>query len=66
MAKEHSYSCMIVSNENGNRPQMHTYKSTHRAGSRANEQDAISQWKAKRNGYGWAEVVYGSVYRIDV
>lgn len=57
---------MIVSDENGNRPQMHTYKSTHRAGSKANEKDAISQWKAKRDGYGWADVVYGSVYRIDM
>lgn len=64
--KEHVYSCMIVSDENNNRPQMHTYKSTHRSGSKANEKDAISQWKAKRNGYGWADVVYGSVYRIDM
>lgn len=66
MPKTNSYSCMIVSNENGNRPQMFTYTSTHRAGSKANEQDAIDQWKAKRNGYGWAEVVYGSVYRIGI
>ena len=66
MSKEHVYSCMIVSDESNNRPQMYTYKSTHRAGSKANEKDAISQWKAKRNGYGWADVVYGSVYRIDM
>lgn len=66
MPKANTYSCMIVSNENDNRPQMFTYTSAHRAGSKANERDAINLWKSKHNGYGWAEVVYGSVYRIGV
>lgn len=66
MPKTNTYSCMIVSNENDNRPQMFIYTSTHRAGSKANADDAIRQWKDKHGGYGWADVMYGSVYRIGV
>lgn len=39
----------------------HSYQSTHRAGSKANEEDARTTWRRLRGNAGWCEVVPGSV-----
>lgn len=39
----------------------HSYQSTHRAGSKANEEDARTTWRRLHGNAGWCEVVPGSV-----
>lgn len=38
----------------------HSYYSTHRAGSKANEEDAIATWHRRNGCTGWCEVVPGT------
>lgn len=38
----------------------HSYYSTHRAGSKANEEDAITAWRRRNGCTGWCEVVPGT------
>ena len=37
-----------------------SYYSTHRAGSKANEEDAITAWRRRNGCTGWCEVVPGT------
>ncbi len=39
----------------------HSYQSTHRAGSKTNEEDARTTWHRLHGNTGWCEVVPGSV-----
>ena len=39
----------------------HVYDSTHRAGSRANEEDAVRSWRSRYGRAGWCEVLPGTV-----
>ncbi|WP_419040123.1 hypothetical protein [Enorma massiliensis] len=39
----------------------HSYQSTHRAGSKANEEGARTTWRRLHGNAGWCEVVPGSV-----
>lgn len=42
----------------------HSYYSNHRAGSKANEEDAMATWHRRHGHAGWCEVVPGTA-RID-
>lgn len=65
MAVEHTYSCVIVHGGiDGNFTDPFMYASTHRAGSKANADDALRQWKRDNGNNGWAEIEHGSVYRV--
>ena len=71
MATERTYSCVMTngggfgSGYGGTYDSEFIYTSTHRAGSKANEEDACFQWRCKHGRAGWCEVKHGSVYRVD-
>lgn len=59
---EHTYSCVIVT-RNGTEPFIYT--SDHKAGSKANCEDAVLQYQFVHDDVSWCEVEKNSIYRID-
>lgn len=59
---EHTYSCVVVTS-NGKQPFMYT--SNQKAGSRANIEDAILQYKFENDYEYWCEVEKHSIYRVN-
>lgn len=59
---EHSYSCVMVSSK-GKEP--FVYTSDHRAGSKANIEDAELQYRFMHDDVSWCEAEKDSIYKID-
>lgn len=59
------YSCVIVRGGFGGRySEEFEFESVNRAGSKANAEDALGQWRRKHGKSGWAEVVRGTARKI--
>ena len=62
-----NYTCIILhgggfgGGYGGTYEREHSYQSTHRADSKANEEDARTTWHRLHGNAGWCEVVPGSV-----